>query len=124
FAGQELRLERVVGIEGVVADLDAGLPTEILDDARSHVVRPIVDVDDALLRLRGSRRHRHGGGCNKDKPDRSAHRWAPSRPSDEVGEKAFWGGSERLALRRGALQLSVGKPTSFHALMPPARWAS
>src|SRR5262249_14377684 len=35
-----------------------------------------------------------------------------------------WAGSERPALRRNALQLSVGKPPSFQALMPPARWAS
>ena len=48
FAGQQLGLQRVVGIEGVVADLDAGLLGEILEHRRSDVVRPVVDVDDAL----------------------------------------------------------------------------
>src|SRR5262249_57569859 len=101
FARQELRLERVVGIEGVVANLDPGLLAEILDDVWSDVVRPIVDVDDALFRLRGGRRDGHGGGCNKGEPDRSAHGSTPQDHRMKKWERRSWTGSaaNRLALR-------------------------
>ena len=48
FAGQQLGLQRIVGIEGVVADPDSGLPGEIFEHARRDIVRPIVDVYETL----------------------------------------------------------------------------
>ena len=49
-AGEQLGLEHLVGVEDVVVDLDAGLLGEVLEDRLVDVVRPVVDVDDALLR--------------------------------------------------------------------------
>ena len=64
FAGEELGFQRLVGVEGVVADLDAGCLAEGLDHGRLNIVRPVVDVDDPLLpglRAAGRHRdHRHG----------------------------------------------------------------
>ena len=50
LAGQKLRLQRVVGIERVVADLDAGFLGEFIEHRRVLIVRPIVVIDDALFR--------------------------------------------------------------------------
>ena len=58
LAGQQPRLQRLVGVEGVVDHLDAGLPGEVLQHPRRHVVRPVVEIDRALLRLRGRERQR------------------------------------------------------------------
>lgn len=49
LAGHQARLQRLVGVEGVVDHLDAGLPGEVLEDVRRHVVGPVVQVDDPLL---------------------------------------------------------------------------
>ena len=49
LAGHQARLQRLVGVEGVVDHLDAGLLGEGLQDIRRHVVGPVVEVDDALL---------------------------------------------------------------------------
>jgi hypothetical protein len=49
LAGQELGFQRVVGIEGIVSDLDAGFPGEGFDHRRLDVVRPVVDVERARL---------------------------------------------------------------------------
>jgi len=54
-AGQQLGLEDLVGVEHVIGDLDTGLLGEILDDRRIDVIRPVVDVDDLFLCLRGKR---------------------------------------------------------------------
>jgi hypothetical protein len=67
-AGEQLRLERVVGVEDVVADLDSGLAGEVLEHGRLNVVRPVIDIDDPLLRRdlrrrqskRGERKQRTG----------------------------------------------------------------
>src|SRR6185312_11237728 len=48
LAREQPRLQRLVGVEGVVDHLDAGLLGEILQDIRRHIVRPIVEIDDAL----------------------------------------------------------------------------
>ena len=53
FAGQQPRLQRLVGIKGVVDHLDAGFLGKVLQHPRRHVVRPVVEIDGALLRLRG-----------------------------------------------------------------------
>ena len=55
-AGQQLGLQDFVGIEDVVDDLDAGFLGEIGNDRLVDVVRPVVDVDDTLLR-EGSHGH-------------------------------------------------------------------
>jgi hypothetical protein len=71
FAGQKLGLQRIVGIEGVVANLDSRLLGEVFDHGRSDVVGPIIDIDDALpLRLSGSGRDRRAGGYGQSEPDR------------------------------------------------------
>ena len=49
---QQLRRQHLVGIEGGVADLDAGLALEVGDRVGSDVARPSVDVE----RLLGGRR--------------------------------------------------------------------
>ena len=50
LAGEQPRLQRLVGVKGVVDHLDAGLLGEVLQHAGRHVVRPVVEVDHALLR--------------------------------------------------------------------------
>ena len=53
FAGKQLRLDDLVVVVGVVDDLDAGLLRELLEHLRIDIVRPVIDVDDALLRGSG-----------------------------------------------------------------------
>src|SRR5262249_29885295 len=80
FAGQKFGLQRIVGVEGVVANLDSGLFAEVLDDARSDIVGPIVDVDDALPRLlTSSGSNRHASGCEQREPDQWTNGWSPRR---------------------------------------------
>src|SRR5262249_40313199 len=99
-----------------VANLDPGLLAEILDDVWSDVVRPIVDVDDALFRLRGGRRDGHGGGCNKGEPDRSAHGSTPQDHRMKKWERRSWTGSAATGLAlRGRALLALGRQT---ALLP------
>src|SRR5262245_47322677 len=57
FAGKQLRLERFIGIESIVLDLDAGFLCEVVEDFRLDVIRPVVDIDYALV-LRSSRKKR------------------------------------------------------------------
>src|SRR5262249_14484371 len=65
FAGQELRLQRIVGVERIVADPDSGLLGEVFDDTGRDVVGPVVDVDDARARwLAAGRRYCERRGCN------------------------------------------------------------
>ena len=83
LAGQQLGLQRVVGIEGIVARLDPGLLAEFVHHLRSDIVGPVVHVDDPLcLRLGSGRHDAHGdahGGRDKGEADRSAHGWDPQR---------------------------------------------
>ena len=67
FSGEQPRLQGLVGVERVVDDLDAGFPGEILQHPRRHVVRPVVEIDGALLRLRRQRaqRQRRGHRCGE-----------------------------------------------------------
>ena len=70
-AGEQLGLQDFVGIEDVVDDLDAGFLGEILDDRLVDVIRPVVDVDDAILCTRTSdERRQNGRGCGQ--PERFA----------------------------------------------------
>ena len=100
FAGEQLRLQGLVGVEGVVADLDAGLLGERLDHRRFDIVRPVVDVDRAGLAPTTARR-------------------APARASERQRATA-----RRACVRGDRCQLSVGRPAAFQARMPPARCAS
>ena len=61
LAGEQPRLQRLVGVESVVDHLDAGFPGEVLQHPRRHVVRPIVEIDGALLGLRRRRRQQRRG---------------------------------------------------------------
>ena len=65
FAGQQPRLQRLVGVERVVDDLDAGFPGEVLQHPRRHVVRPIVEIDRALFGLGGREQQSRGQRRNK-----------------------------------------------------------
>ncbi len=56
-AGHQLGMQRLVGLEGVVVDLDAGFLLEGSHHALGDVVRPVVDVEDLFLGSdRGGRR--------------------------------------------------------------------
>jgi hypothetical protein len=63
LAGEELGLQNLVGVVGVVDDLDPRFLRKGIDRFGIHVVRPIVDVDDALL---CGRRRRNGHGAADD----------------------------------------------------------
>ena len=71
FAGQQPRLQRLVGVERVVDHLDAGFLGEVLQHPRRHVVRPVVEIDRALLGTR-RRKQQHRG----NRAERSAMRIA------------------------------------------------
>src|SRR5579864_4037108 len=60
LAGEKLRLQRVVRIEGVVAYSDPGFPGEVIEHGRPDIVRPIIDIDEAL-----ALRRRIAGGKDK-----------------------------------------------------------
>jgi hypothetical protein len=51
LAGEQLCLQGIVGVERVVADLDPGLFAELVKNGWRDIVRPVVEIDDAL-RLR------------------------------------------------------------------------
>src|SRR5262245_45321144 len=67
FSGKQLRLECLVSIEGIVLNFDAGFFCKVLQDFGIDVIRPIVDINDALV-LRGDRcnysQHKNYG-CGK-----------------------------------------------------------
>ena len=65
-AGQELGLQDLVGVVGVVHEPDAGLGREPLQHLGIDVVRPVVDIDDALGGLGG---HRQGKTQDQDGAD-------------------------------------------------------
>ena len=98
LAGEQLGLQRLVGVEGVVDHLDAGARGEQLEHGRVDIVRPVVDIDHAVLR-RGGRRGNGADGRSEcgDEQD-TAH-----------GEAS------------GVHGLLVGSPAAFQAMMPPAR---
>ena len=57
FSRQQTRLQRLIGVESVVDDLDPGFLGELLEHPRRHIVRPVIEVDDPLISPR--RRHHH-----------------------------------------------------------------
>jgi hypothetical protein len=61
-AGEELRFEHVVGVEGIVAKLDSGRLGELLENLRIDIIGPVVDVQHPLA-LRGGR---FGGKPQRD----------------------------------------------------------
>ena len=65
LAGEQLGLENLVGVEDVVDDLDPGFLGEILQDLGIDIVRPVVDVDDFVLRCdrKGARREDRSKAC-------------------------------------------------------------
>src|SRR5581483_2397864 len=65
LAGQKTRLQRLVGIEGVVHYLDAGLAGEVFEHPRRHVARPVVEIDGTFFSPRKvrQRQQRKGDGC-------------------------------------------------------------
>src|SRR4029078_13665520 len=58
FSRKKFCFERLIGVEGVVLHLDAGLLRDIFEDLRFAVIRPIIDVD-------------HAGVLRRDQIDRS-----------------------------------------------------
>ncbi len=77
LAGEQLHLQRVVGIEGVVAQLDAGLLAEGCQHGRIDIIRPVEHIQHALL-LRGGRQP---GNANENKGGRDE---AGRPPQDEL----------------------------------------
>ena len=59
-ACHQLGVERLVGLKGVVIDLDTGFFLKGRNHALGNVVRPVVDVEDFLL---GGRRRHGSAGC-------------------------------------------------------------
>jgi hypothetical protein len=55
-------MQRLIAVEVVVPDLDAGFLLEVLDRVRRDVIGPVVDVEDLLL-LAQRRRAKGEGGC-------------------------------------------------------------
>ena len=112
LAGEQLGFQRIVGIEGVVADPDSGLLGEIFEHARRDIVRPIVDVDEPL-----ALRHRAPGKGNDRREPRyhhrqhagDAHRFPPPRsrpkPAQWVRRRLRGGGPGG-----GGIGLRVQKP--------------
>ena len=49
FAGEQFCLKCLVGVEGVVLDLDAGFLGEVLENFGVDVIGPVVDIYDALI---------------------------------------------------------------------------
>jgi hypothetical protein len=70
FSGEQFRFDDLVGIERVVADLDAGFPGEVFQHLRVDIVRPVIDVDDFLLRKRRSADKREQKRAEFPVPDR------------------------------------------------------
>ncbi len=65
-ARQQLGLDDLVAVENVVDDLDPGLLGEFLKDRFVDIVRPVVDVDDAVFRIGRSGGHEDcGDTCKK-----------------------------------------------------------
>ena len=60
LAGEQLGFQRLIGVKGVILHLDAGRLAEILQHLRVDIVRPVVDIDHALLR----------GGRRRDQTER------------------------------------------------------
>ena len=75
FAGQQPRFKSLVGVEGVVDHLDAGLPSEIVQHAGRGVVRPVVEIDRSLLR-----------GGNRCARDRQGQSRKPSHRMPSIAE--------------------------------------
>ena len=73
LAGQQFCLQRIVGIEGVVANGDAGRLGEFVEYGGILVIRPIVIVDDALRRQRRPRDQKGGKAECENNPARIHH---------------------------------------------------
>jgi hypothetical protein len=86
--GQQLRLEHLVRVEDVVADLDPGFLLEILEDLRLDVVRPVVDIENFLLGRRRS------AGCGIIRLA-AAGSEEEQQPADGGGNKASRQGNDR-----------------------------
>ena len=72
---------------------------ELVEHGRVLIVRPIVIIDDALLRQRRRR----------DQKDDRKTRKAAGNAAGNVGVYSV-------------PHVSVGSPAAFHAKIPPARW--
>ena len=123
FASQQLGLERIVGVEGVVADLYAGLFGEVVEHGRVDIIRPVVEIDDAL----GLRRNGTGGDRCRDRNNNSARFRDTANPTLACRRAvdARGRGNERRMMRSHSrdepYHVSVGNPAAFQARIPPAR---
>ena len=104
FARQQPRLQRLVGVERVVDHLDAGFPGEVFQHPRRHVVRPVVEIDRALLSA--------GDGREQREPRPSCRRNECDDGSSRASSSTSFGGAPR--------------PTSAPAPCPASRpsWRS
>ena len=76
-AGQQLGFQYLVGIEGVVDDLDPRLLGKLFDNRIVYVIRPIVDVDDFFLCLYRQRQCRKGDGRCRQPEQGADHDFLP-----------------------------------------------
>src|SRR5262245_18240977 len=121
FAGKQLRLERFIGIEGIVLNLDAGFFCEVIEDFWIDVIRPVVDIDHALV-LRSSRKKRRKRENCRDEECTSVRDPIASR--DQHCPKAAWPAAPTFAGHLSPNHSTwVGSPAAFQAMIPPARWA-
>ena len=58
FARHQARFQRLVGVECIVDDVDAGFLGEMLQHVGRHIVRRIVEIDDPLIRLDRQRKRK------------------------------------------------------------------
>ncbi len=110
LSGEELGLQRLIGVERVVPDLDAGFLAERFDHRRLDIVRPVVDVDRALLG-----RQRRGGSKQPDRDESEDARHGVRLLAAFSFRSAGQPPSKRGCRRRDARRRAAREPA------PPAR---
>src|SRR5262245_45196579 len=119
FAGKQLRLERFIGVEGIVLNFNAGFFCEVVEDLWVDVIRPVVDIDHALALCSSRHKRRNHENC-RDEECVNVHGLIASR--DQHCPKAAWPAASILAGHHPPnYSTRVGSPAAFQAMIPPAR---
>ena len=117
LAGEQLGLQHLVGVERVVADLDAGLLGEVLEHRRLDVVRPVVDVDGARSGPRPAARR------PAREPTSSSDRTAAEQPVRDASTFSFRSAGRRLpgrGCRRPDARRRAGRAPARPATRSPS----